>query len=217
MRQPPPSQHRAFTLIEMITAIAVIVILTGLVIMIAGPVQRSGYRAKAASDVQSLVAGCEAYKADQGGYPQEAPSGGGSSVTNDVDPRIHTNPTAANYAASSLFLYKQLSGDENSNGTIEGTETNRRYVPDFFKSSRFDSVYRTSGRVSYIADPFGFPYGYSTAGLKAEQDYQVALQTNPSATRPATAKGYNPIFDLWSTGGATGSTPADTAKWLKNW
>jgi hypothetical protein len=123
----------------------------------------------------------------------------------------------ANYAASSLFLYKQLSGDENANGTIEGTETSRIYLTDFFKPSRFDSAYRTSGTISHIVDPFGNSYGYSTAALKVEQDYQADLQTNPSAARPTTARGYNSTFDLWSTAGATGSTAADTAKWIKNW
>jgi len=223
-----PSRH-AFTLIEMITVIAIIAILSGLVLSIAGLVQNKGTRAKAEGEVNALRAACESYKTDNGGYPQDIPiSDTGPSVTNDLDPRLHANPSSSgtpSYAASSLFIYKQLSGDENLNGKIDGTEIGRKYATDFFRPSRFDSTFAsavrnnpsTSTRISHVVDPFGFPFGYSTAGLKAEQDYRTQLETNASATRPATLKGYNPTFDLWSTAGAKSGSDSDKAKWIKNW
>jgi prepilin-type N-terminal cleavage/methylation domain-containing protein len=214
--QRSPSQHHAFTLIEMITVIAIIAILSGLVLTIAGSVQRKGYQTRAETDVRTMAAGCEAYKTDNGGYPQDNQESG-ASVTNDIDPRVDTSPSSAKYAVSSQYLYKQLSGDLNANGRVEGTEVNRKYISDFFKPSRFDTAYKTTGNVTYIMDPFGNSYGYSTAGLKAEQDYRVLLETAPNSNRPATTKGYNPTFDLWTTAGATGSTDADRAKWIKNW
>jgi len=219
MQRSPSS--RAFTLIEMITVIAIIAILSGLVLSIARLVQNKGNRARADADKTALMAACEAYKTDNGGYPQDNPAAG-TSVTNDLDPKQHFNPAATSaptYAAASLFLYKQLTGDENANGKIDSTETGRRYAAEFFKPTRLDSGYRTTGTVSYIADPFGYSFGYSTAGLKAEQDYRVTLEglaagTTPPA-RPTTTKGYNPTFDIWSTGGS--SSANDQAKWLKNW
>jgi hypothetical protein len=54
--------------------------------------------------------------------------------------------------------------------------------------------------------------------LQAEQEYrsQLATSNNPD-NETRTVKGYQPTYDLWSTGGATGSSDADKAKWIKNW
>lgn len=207
MKRSP--SRSAFTLIEMITVIAVIAILTGLVLSIAGLVQNKGTRAKAEAEIKALSAACEAYKADNGSYPQET-------ATDSLDARAATAP--ATYQAACLVLYKALSGDIDLDGKLGGTaETGKAYVTDFFKPNRFNSSFKTSGKVAFIVDPFGNSYGYSTAGLKAEQDFRTQLATDENATRPNTAKGYNSTFDLWSTGGATGSTDNDKAKWLKNW
>jgi hypothetical protein len=73
-------------------------------------------------------------------------------------------------------------------------------------------------------DPFGNPYGYSTAGLAVEQQYRAALSTSPNAPRPP-QKGYNPTFDMWSTAGNNTPPPATDptsialaqAKFVKNW
>ena len=92
-----------------------------------------------------------------------------------------------------------------------------KYGAEIFKPSKFDQGYKTTGTISYIADPFGYSYGYSTAGLKADQDYRVQLQTNPNASRPAPSRGYNPTFDLWTTCGSVATTSADQPRWLKNW
>lgn len=212
-----PAKLRAFTLIEMITVIAIIAILSGLVLSIAGSAQIRGARAKAETDKQTIVTACESYKTDYGGYPQDVPANsGGASVTSDLDARVAGNPTDTAYQRASLFLYKQLSGDQNANGVIDGAESATRYCNDFFKPSKFDAGFKTTGTISYIVDPFGYSYGYSTAGLKAEQDYRVALEGDSRANRGA-SKGYNPTFDFWSTGGATGNTDADRAKWIKNW
>lgn len=206
------SRH-AFTLIEMITVIAIIAILAGLVLSLTGLVQGKGNRAKAETEIRAVSGALESYKTDAGGYPQDGD-------TDTLDPRTMFSPTTNDYKEASLALYKALSGDENANGTFETAETAKQYLPDFFKTSRLGGVKDASGNmtsVTFIKDPFGNSYGYSTAGLKAEQEFRVALATNPSATRPATLTGYNPTFDLWSTGGSTGGTERDLAKWVKNW
>jgi len=119
-------------------------------------------------------------------------------------------------ARASLYLYECLSGDTDGSGTIDSSETGRNYAPDFFKNARLGGTKDSTGKVhpvQYIMDPFGNPYGYSTAGLSAEQAFRAALSTNPSAPRPA-LQGYNPTFDLWS---CAGDTTGQTAKWIKNW
>jgi type II secretory pathway pseudopilin PulG len=195
---------------EMIVAVAIVAILMTLVVVLARPMSIGSKRAKAQAEIVTILSACGAYKADHGGDPQDnSPSG--TSATDALDPRIHLTAATPVYTAANLFLYKQLTGDNNANGAIDAGETGRKYAADFFKASRYDSSV-TSGTISYFKDPFGNPYGYSTAGLKAEQDYQILLQTDSAASRPAASKGYNPTFDLWSTGAST-----DPMKWIKNW
>ena len=59
----------AFTLIETVTAMAIILILTGLVISISGYVQKKGSQARAQGEIAMLGAASESYKADNGDYP----------------------------------------------------------------------------------------------------------------------------------------------------
>jgi type II secretory pathway pseudopilin PulG len=208
MRSSP--SIRAFTVTEMVVAMVIIVTLMALFVVLAKPISITNKRARAQGELLAIISACEAHRVDQGGYPQDnSPSG--TSVTDTLDPRIHLNATTPVYAAANLFLYQQLTGDKNANGAIDAGETARKYAADFFRSSRLDSSL-TSGMILYIKDPFGNPYGYSTAGLKAEQSYRVLLETNPTAVRTVPSPGYNPTFDLWSTGDST-----IPLKWIKNW
>ena len=61
--------------------------------------------------------------------------------------------------------------------------------------------------VTAIRDPFANSYGYSTA--------QAFYIDNPGANPNY---GFNPTFDLWSTGGTSNVTDAAYENvWLKNW
>lgn len=215
---PPKRNLRALTSIEAVTLVAIVAILSVLVVTMGGNTTVGTARAKATHEIGTMAVACDAYKTDHGGYPQDNPTSG-ASVTNDLDARVAVNPTDVAYQSSSLFLYKQLTGDTNANGVIDAGETDPRYCTGFFRLSNFDREYRMTGVIAYIADPFGHSYGYSTAGLKVEQDLKARQEINPGAVRGA-SKGYNATFDLWSTGGATGNLgPADTdrTKWIKNW
>ena len=57
----------AFTLIEIVISMAIILILTGLVISIATYVQNQSGRARAKSEIALLGTAAESYKADHGG------------------------------------------------------------------------------------------------------------------------------------------------------
>jgi prepilin-type N-terminal cleavage/methylation domain-containing protein len=211
-----------FTLIEMITVIAIIVILVALVLSVNGLVQRKGAQVRTTAEIAALSAGCENYKTDNGGYPQDT---GSSSVTSTLDPRTSYNPQSQIYWSACTYLYSALSGDTSADGIIQPSEQgNKNYAPDFFKSARLagGTASGTSLPV-YMLDPYGNSYGYSTAGLELQQEYQAALSSNPSATMPTqnvfNTVGYNQsIYDLWSTGGTNGNFGAtDLAKWVKNW
>jgi prepilin-type N-terminal cleavage/methylation domain-containing protein len=208
-----PHHRAAFTLIEMIMVMAIIVVLAGLVMGVYVYVKNQTNRSHATTEIEQLKVALENYRTDNGGYPQD------SQKTDKLDPRNITDATnispTGKLAVSSKFLYECLTGDTNDNGTMT-----KDYAPGFFKPSRLGGprVGNTVNPVQYIMDPFGNPFGYSTAGLLLDQEYRTALATNPGATRQtqnsAGTQGYNPTFDLWST---AGDTRQNTGKWIKNW
>ena len=98
-----PAATAAFTLIELIVVIAVIVILAGLVLSTVGYVQKKAARSRAETEIAAMSAACESYKADNGVYPA-------GSATNALDARTYLDPSDPAYSAASLFLYERLMG-----------------------------------------------------------------------------------------------------------
>lgn len=207
-----PSQ-RGFTLIEMLTVMLVIAILAGIVLSVNGLVQTKAARARAEGEIKSISLSCENFKADNGTFPR-------SDDTDALDAKVSGNPTSAAYQKASQYLYIALSGDTNFNGK-QDTDEPKGYAQDFFKPNVLNFNKDGSGKivlVNYIKDPFDNSYGYSTIGAKDEEEFVEKLRksaTPKSETRPA-PRGFNPTFDLWSTGGTTSGTGAQ-AKWVKNW
>jgi len=64
-----PRNKSAFTLIELLLTIVIIMILAGLVIMTAGNIQKKGLRDRAKTELQAIAAALESYKIDNGTYP----------------------------------------------------------------------------------------------------------------------------------------------------
>jgi general secretion pathway protein G len=162
----------AFTVIELLVAITIILVLAGLVLGTSGYVQAKAKRSRAEAEIAAISAALENYRADNGTYPTDTTNG----TTNTLDARTMFNPAGAQYTAASFFLYRELSGDPAGNRVATG----KSYFS--FKPNMLLPVDQAHA-VTAIADPFGRSYGYSTAN-----------QANP-------AKGYNPTFDLWSTAG----------------
>jgi type II secretory pathway pseudopilin PulG len=175
-----------FTVIELLVVVAIIVVLGGLVLGTAGYVQKKGKRSRAEAEIAAISAALENYKADNGVYPSSA-------ETNSLFPNSVGDPTDAKYRAASLALYKMISGDADNDPTRAAES--KVYFP--FKPNQLDPTTQTQP-VTFIKDPFGFSYGYSTVKSSA----------------PSGSDGYNPTFDLWSTGGKAGPSQA---QWIKNW
>ena len=178
-----PAATSAFTLIELLVVIAIIIVLTGLILSTMGYVQKKGARSRAETEIATMSAACESYKADNGIYPTDA------STTEQLNSTTSVNPV--NYQSSSLYLYKQLSGDATGNRQPSG----KSYFA--FQPNMLLPAPPSTATVIAIRDPFGNSYGYST---------------RMAATGSG---GYNPTFDLWSTAG--GTTANDVAGWIKNW
>jgi prepilin-type N-terminal cleavage/methylation domain-containing protein len=185
-KHSPFISQRAFTVIELLVTITIILVLAGLILATSGYVQTKAKRSRAEAEIAAISAALENYKADNGTYPTDSANG----TTNALDARTMFNPTAVQYAASSVFLYRELGGDPAGNRVPTG-KSYFSFQPNMLSPAD------QAQAVTAIADPFGHSYGYSTA-----------YQANPS-------KGYNPTFDLWSTAG--GMAGIDQAKWIKNW
>jgi prepilin-type N-terminal cleavage/methylation domain-containing protein len=193
---PRPAKLHAFTVVELLIVMAIILILAGLILATSSYVQKKGARSRAEAEIAAMSAALENYKADNGIYPRGNADGGTTSPSNtdSLDARANADP--ATYQLASLFLYKQLSGDSNADlQPPAGAKSYFSFKPQMLSGGRDANGNLTS--VLFIRDPFGTSYGYSTA-------YQYAPTT-----------GYNPTFDLWST--ANADPPTDRSQWVKNW
>src|SRR6516165_1258258 len=61
--------HNAFTLIELIVVVGIIIVLAGLVLSTAGYARKKSARARAETEIAALAAALESYKADNAVYP----------------------------------------------------------------------------------------------------------------------------------------------------
>jgi len=179
-------RYKAFTLIELILVVGIIIVLAGLVLSTVGYTRKKGALARAETEIAAMSAAVENYKADYGVYPY-------NNITNGLNARTRGDPVDTadpTYSNATFYLYTQLSGDTTGNRS----PTAKSYM--VFKPNMLLPAGGT-GTVTAIADPFGYSYGYSTAN-------QLDSTT-----------GYNPTFDLWSTtGGRTiGDAPKWIKNW----
>ena len=170
----------------MLVVITIIFMLAALVLAASSYVQNKGKRARAEAEIAAFSAALENYKSDNGIYPT-------SSDTNTLDP---ATITPSSYVAACKTLYIQLSGDSDDNPTTSSSSDTKNYFGSALRSNMLSPT--PPGANTYIRDPFGNSYGYSTA----------------KASNPGGAIGNNPTYDLWSTAGDPTGTPA---KWIKNW
>jgi|SRR5882724_8082449 len=182
--------YNAFTVIELIVVVGVIIILTGLVLSTVGYARKKGARARAETEIAAISAACESYKADNGVYPN-------NSITSNLDPKANGDPSTTAYGFASFYLYTQLSGDTSGNRSPTG-KSYMEFRPKMLLPPG------GSGTVTAISDPFGYSYGYSTAnqadptkGYNPTFDLwsTAGLTTNPPGTPPDTI----------------------TPQWIKNW
>jgi len=203
-------RYNAFTLIELVLVIGIIIVLCALVLSTVGYVRKKVARARAETEIAAIAAACESYKADNGVYPRDPTA---NTATDSLNARTMVDPANANaalYTAASLVLYRALSGDRNLDRTVTVDDQNYNIdgtalSPPLTQLPRSYFAFKANilspsggnGNVTALADPFGNAYGYSTAN-----------QYDPST-------GFNPTLDLWSTAG--GTTTGDIPKWIKNW
>ncbi len=234
-----PRQRAAFTLIELLTVMAIILVLAGLIINIAGSANYNSAKARATAELKAMETALESYKTDNGTYPPDpfAPTDPSQGVSTALlNPQADFDPTNSKYLLNSEYLYQVLSGfPANVTGMQLPAPTSPTTMTTTYlkftaqqlhvASDSTDTVATTNSPKMYIIDPFGFSYGYSTILAST-----IAHNNVLNATTTDTTLGYNPTFDLWSTAGyapggkSTPSTMAGTTAaakyntlWIKNW
>jgi len=181
-------RYNAFTLIELIVVVGIIIVLAGLVLSTVGYARKKGAQARAETEIAAMSAACESYKADNGVYPQQASS------TDMLDARLSGSPST--YQTASLYLYEQLSGDSSGNRNPTG----KSYMT--FKPNMLFPADQTQN-VQYLQDPFGNSYGYSTI--------QAATQNTTKGYNPT----FDLWTTCTLT--SSPPSAADQNQWIKNW
>lgn len=219
------NDSQAFTLIEMLTVMAVIAILASLIVSVQAVAQRKAATSRAEAEIRTMAAACESYKADFGSFPRDSES---DTYTDTLCPVLDGNPSKEKkYANACLVLYKAISGDAKRGTDAEPPATSAD-KPDgnpetkgYFEFKPNQLRKNASGEIECIQDPFGNSYGYSTNGAAAEEAYRIKVLKVSNYPRPKSG-GYSPNYDLWSTGGTTtqgesAPTDAERKRWIKNW
>lgn len=197
MKKSPKRSKRTkgrvgFTLVELLTVMAIIAVLAGLVLSTAGYVQQKAARSRAEAEIKAMEAALENYKGDNGDYPRTATGTG-----------LGINTATAVTAASNAqrVLYQALTGDGNSALVAGGAASTGKIGVNgkaYFEPRK--EMLSGTGATTILADPWGAAYNYAIAD-------------------PGGTNAFNPgAFDLWSLGGATiSSGTAGRPKWIKNW
>ena len=173
----------AFTLIELMAVITIIVILAGLVVGGLGYVTEKQAKSKATVQMALISKALEEFKLDMGYYPPTINKSG--------------NFTAPAGTTTSVILFKYLYWDsDNDNagaavGTTSGDLDQKSYLADLDPSSSKQGwTSGTASATTTIVDPWGNQFCYRSA-----------LGTAPAnSAAPVNSDTQNPDFDLWSMG-----------------
>jgi general secretion pathway protein G len=197
MKTSPRRHPAAFTLIELMAVIVIIVILAGIVVNSMGYVNEKQARSKAKVQIDLLSKALEDYKMDMGSYPLTTDKTG-----------TYTSSTGT---GTSSILFKHLYWDsDNDNSGVPGDTDQKIYLPELDPANnKLGWTSGTAGAALPITDPWGNQYCYRSAttgtGIVASTNPDGSVKTNPSTE--------NPDFDIWSMGkdGKTKTgTPADS-------
>jgi len=163
------SSHGGFTLVELLTVIAIILLLASLVIggmLLAKEKQRQD---KAKVQVQLLSNALEQYKADNGSYP-EATSGTGENASNIIFKALYYD--GEQDKTKKIYL-SDLNPDGNKQGWIEGKGANAK-----------------------IVDPWKNEYLYRTGAVASNPDFDLWSKGKDGKTVPDDTKAKDSLDDL---------------------
>jgi len=188
------SLKSGFTLVELLAVITIIGILMGIVIGVAGNVQKKAASGRAQAEISAIELALERYKIDNGDYPNA------DGITIPANPGEYYSGAPVNYVTAGQDLFLELFGRALYSDEVEPGRTQYLEVKE-------NQTFSSSGS-SYLVDPFGNAYGYVY--------YATNLSPNPKSY-------YNQVVpDIWSTAGDTTDSITATEehlylRWLTNW
>src|ERR1700752_5049884 len=115
------TKKSAFTIIELLVVISIIIVLAGLIMGTVGYVQKKAARSRAEAEIAAISAACENYKADNGIYPNSA----------NTTALLPSDGNPFDYRNASVDLYVLLTGDVNKSGNppSSGVKTYMAFKP----------------------------------------------------------------------------------------
>ena len=146
IRSAFPRYHRlglgrtgGFTLVELLAVVMIIALMVGLVLGVAGYVQKRSARSQAESEIRTLELAIEQFKIDQGYYPTSSPV------------RISASGWAA--VTNSALLYQQL--------VVGSNPTGKTYLqPSSKQIANTTVIHCWSANLKHFIDPYGQAYIY---------------------------------------------------------
>jgi type II secretory pathway pseudopilin PulG len=181
---------RAFSMVELMVVVGIMVILAGIMIASLPGIQSRINRGKVEAFLAELEGGLSKYQLDNGIYPINEPSG-------DRD---------SSGIEGAAVLYKHLSGDFDLNGEVDFSNNEKVYVPrlDYF-SNREAKEPRSMviGGEYMVIDSYSNPIRY--------------IAQPPNLPRGQNRETRNPTYDIWSITDADPGDPEGEAKYINNW
>ena len=224
----PKSRH-AFTLIELLTVIAIIAILAGIFLAVTGAARESARRSRAQSEISAIQTALTRFEVDFGFFPEISFIGNATELTDDEYPSYNDAPEDYQLTGRALFYALQGIGyftnipddfeetqtnrplmdlavaqvdDRDSVTTIEGSDDLNRRI----RSAYHDSENFQDGPM--VVDPWGFPYGYFYRSRQL-------VNADQSASRGQRSIHNFELYDLWSTRDA--ERDREPERWITNW
>ena len=201
---------RRFTLVEMLTVIAIISILAGLVIPTVIIAQRRGRETEAKSDIAGIVAALKKLDADYGKILKKTGTNtyqiGGQSVTMKSSPVLDSNGNTSSKTSLADIgtggdynaLIAELSAPGNKKLSSVSVNSRKRVYLDpkkgFDPSADYDS---TSNLQALWRDPWGNPYRIY---IKVTGDEFIALPDTRKSASDSDAKGIPSKIAVYSYG-----------------
>lgn len=187
----------AFTLVEMLVTISIMILMAGLVVGSMGYVQDKQARSKAKVQIRRLAAAIENYRTDMGAYPGEPTGTDTGQFFGGVDASTDPEGRFSSLLYNALFHDGYQFAEEITQGNEDGV-TDTIYLgeldPRGNKQGWIDDPTTTDvPRGLLIVDPWGNEYRYRV-GDNAQ----------------------NPDFDLWSAGKDGETNSADSASALND-
>ncbi len=184
----PSSGNHAFSMIELMVVIGIIVILAGILIGSLPGIQNRVNRNRVEAFIAELEDGLSKYQIDNGLYPLNKGTGDSAGIE------------------GAKVLYKHLSGDFDTDGKVDFEKNEKIYVAKLDYDSNRNAKEKRSdsfGGSFIVIDSFGDPIRY--------------LADVPNLPKGQKRQTRNPTYDLWSVAGTDPQDPANEAAFIGNW